>query len=134
MSDPNHYGTYSQQPQQYPSISPAEERSWGTISHAVAGGATILSAGTLGFLSALVIYLIYKDKGPFVRQHAANALNVQITMGIIMLISLPLMLLLIGFVTYAIAVVIGVVLHVLGAVKAAQGEWYDPPMTLRLVR
>ena len=28
MSDPNHYGTYSQQPQQYPSISPAEERSW----------------------------------------------------------------------------------------------------------
>jgi uncharacterized protein len=126
------YGT--PQPSQYPTISPEEERTWGTISHAVAGGATLLSAGTLGFLVALVIYLVFKDKGPFVRQHAANALNVQITMGIVMLISIPLMFVLIGFVTYGIALVIGVVLHVMGAVKAGQGEWFDPPMTMRLVR
>ena len=94
----------------------------------------VLSAGTLGFVGSLVIYLMYKDRGPFVRQHAANSLNVQIITGIVLLISFPLMLLLVGFVTYALALVFAFVLHLIGAIKANNGEWWDPPMTPRFVR
>ena len=36
----------------------------------------------LSFVGPLVIYLVYKDRDPFVRRHAANALNVQITLAI----------------------------------------------------
>ena len=50
-------------------------------------GATVLSGGFLGFVAALVMYLIYRDRGPFVRAHSANALNIQIIAGIVMLIS-----------------------------------------------
>jgi uncharacterized protein len=96
--------------------------------------AMVLSAGTLGFVGSLVIYLMYKDRGPFVRQHAANSLNVQVITGIILLISFPLMLVLIGFVTYPLALVFAFVLHVIGAVKANNGEWWDPPMTPHFVR
>ncbi len=94
----------------------------------------VLSAGTLGFVGSLVIYLIYKDKGPFVRAHAANSLNIQIITGIFLLISIPLMLVLVGFVTYAIALVIAFVLHLIGAIKANNGDWWNPPMTPRFVR
>src|SRR5690349_14718235 len=47
-------------------MSPTEERTIGTVAHGGTLAATILSGGTLGFVCALVIYLIYKDRGPFV--------------------------------------------------------------------
>lgn len=128
MSEP----AYSYQPDQTP-ITPAQERTWGTISHVVPAAAMVLSAGFLGFVGSLVVYLLYRDKGPFVRAHAANSLNVQITTGIILLVSLPLMLILVGFLTFGIALVWAFVLHVLGAVKANNGEWWNPPFTPRFV-
>ena len=116
------------------SISPAQERTLGAVAHGVPLVAMVLSAGLLGFVGSLVIYMMYKDRGPFVRQHAANSLNVQIITGIVLLISFPLMLLLVGFVTYALALVFAFVMHLLGAIKANNGEWWDPPMTPRFVR
>ncbi|MGI8646358.1 MAG: DUF4870 domain-containing protein [Nocardioides sp.] len=129
MSEP----AYSYRPEQTP-ISPAGERNLGAISHVVPAVAMVLSAGTLGFVGSLIIYLIYKDRGPFVRQHAANSLNIQIVTGIILLISIPLMFVLVGFATYGIALVVAFVLHVVGAMKASNGEWWNPPLTPRLVR
>ncbi|EON24501.1 MULTISPECIES: DUF4870 domain-containing protein [Nocardioides] len=123
MSQPN---PYAQQPQ---SISPGQERTMGAIAHGVPLVAMVLSAGLLGFVGSLVIYLIYKDRGPFVRAHAANSLNVQIITGIVLLISIPLMFVLIGFVTFAVALVFAFVLHLLGAIKANNGEWWSPPLT-----
>ena len=94
MSQPDSYA----QPQTQ--LSPTQERTMGAVAHGAPLVAMVLSAGLLGFVGSLVIYLMYKDRGPFVRAHAANSLNVQIMTGIVLLISLPLMLVLIGFVTY----------------------------------
>ncbi|QIK75975.1 DUF4870 domain-containing protein [Nocardioides piscis] len=128
MSQPNPYAQ-SQTP-----ISPGQERTLGAVAHGVPLAAMVLSAGLLGFVGSLIIYMLYKDRGPFVRQHAANSLNVQIFAGIIMLVSLPLMLVLVGFLTFGLAFVLAFVLHVIGAIKANNGEWWDPPMTPRFVR
>lgn len=117
-----------------PTISPEAERNLGTLSHAIPLGAMILSAGVLGFVASLVVFLLYKDRGPFVRAHAANSLNVQITTGILLLVSVVLMFVLIGFVTYPIVVVWAGVLHVLGLLKANKGAWWKPPLTPRFVR
>jgi uncharacterized Tic20 family protein len=114
-------------------ITPSQERTLGAIAHGVPLIAMVLSAGLLGFVGSLVIYLMYKDRGPFVRAHAANSLNVQIITGIVLLISLPLMLLLIGFLTFGLALVFAFVMHLLGAMKANNGEWWNPPMTPRFV-
>jgi uncharacterized Tic20 family protein len=84
-------------------------------------------------VASLILYLIYKDKGPFVRENAANSLNIQITTGIVLLVSIPLMLVLVGFLTWGIALVVAFVLHLVGALKANRGEWWRPPATLRLV-
>ena len=115
-------------------MSPADERTTGMAAHGVALGATVLSGGTLGFVAALVMYLIFRDRGPFVRHHTANALNVQIIVGVVMLISLPLMLMLVGFVTFAAAWLFAVIVHVIGMVKANSGEWWNPPITPHFVK
>jgi uncharacterized Tic20 family protein len=128
----------SQTPHSYaggqPTVSPGEERTMGTLAHAIALVAMVVSAGVLGFVASLVLWFLYRDKGPFVRAQVANSLNIQITTGIILLVSLPLMLILVGFVTWGIAIVVAFVLHVVGAIKANRGEWWDPPLTPHFVR
>ncbi|HET9022378.1 MAG TPA: DUF4870 domain-containing protein [Ornithinibacter sp.] len=115
-------------------MTPTDERTAGMAAHGVALAATVLSGGLLGFVAALVMYLVFRDRGPFVRHHTANALNVQIIVGIVMLVSIPLMFVLIGFVTFAAAWLFAVVVHIIGAVKANNGEWWNPPMTPNFVK
>jgi uncharacterized Tic20 family protein len=115
------------------SVSPSEERTMGMLAHAIPLVAMVISAGALGFVASLILYLIYTDRGPFARENAANSLNVQITTGIVLLVSIPLMFVLVGFLTFAAALVVAFVLHLLGALKANRGQWWRPPMTLHLV-
>lgn len=129
QTPPQQGAPYTPQP-----LSPTEERNLGMIAHLVPAVLLPLSAGTLGFLGSLVIYLMYKDRGPFVRQHAANSLNVQIITAILLLASTVLMIVFIGFLTYGLVIVVATVIHVIGAVKANNGEWWTPPLTPQLVK
>ena len=115
-------------------LAPAQQRQWGMFAHLIPLIAMVLSAGVLGFVGSLIIYVMYKDRGDFVRQHAANSLNIQIITGIILLISIPLMFVLIGFATYGIALVIAFILHIIGAMRANEGQQWTPPMTPRFVK
>lgn len=115
-------------------MSQQDEKTWATLTHTISAIAMVASAGTLGFIASLVIYLVYKDRGPFVRAHAANAVNVQLTALIGLVVSGVLMIVLVGFVLYPLVVVGAVIIHVIAALKANSGEWYDPPFTIRFVR
>lgn len=120
---------------QQASISPGQERTWGALAHGAALGAMVLSAGFLGFIGSLIIYLMYKDRGPFVRAHAANSLNVQITMLVWLVVAIPLILAFgLGLLIFFVAPIVAGVLHVVGLVKAMNGEWWNPPMTHRFVK
>lgn len=156
--DPNQpYGQepYGQQPygqsaygppahQQPRAMSPQDERTWGMLSHAGALVAMVVSAGFLGFVASIAVYVIHKDRGPFVRAHAANSINLQITMFIWLVVATVVYVVLgvvtlgIGFLVllpiFFVPVVIAGILHLVGAVKAYNGEWWDPPLTPRFVR
>jgi uncharacterized Tic20 family protein len=142
-------GGYGQQPQAAYRATPStmsaqDERTWGAISHAGAVVAMICSAGFLGFLASIAVYVIHKDRGPFVRSHAANSINVQISMFIWLVVAAILYVVLgvvtlgIGFVVFLpvflVPLVVAGVLHVIGAVKAYNGEWWNPPFTPQFVR
>ena len=143
----DHTQAYGQQPayQARPAtMSPQDERTWGAISHAGAVVAMICSAGFLGFLASIAVYVVNKDRGPFVRAHAANSINIQISMFIWLVVATVLYVILgivtlgIGFVVFlpvfAVPLVFAGVLHVMGALKAYNGEWWNPPFTPQLVR
>lgn len=140
---------YGQQPETAyraapPSMSPQDERTWGAVSHAGAVVAMVCSAGFLGFLASIVVFVMYKDRGPFVRSHAANSINVQISMFIWLVVATVVYVILsvitlgIGFVVFwpifFVPPVIAGILHVVGAVKAYNGEWWNPPLTPQFVK
>jgi hypothetical protein len=140
---------YGQQPESAyravpTTMSPQDERTWGAISHAGAVVAMICSAGFLGFLASIAVYVVYKDRGPFVRAHAANSINVQVSMFIwlvvaaVLYVVLGLVTLGIGFVVFlpvfVVPPVVAGIMHVIGAVKAYNGEWWSPPFTPQFVR
>jgi len=142
-------GGYGQQPEPTYRATPAtmsaeQERTWGAISHAGAVVAMICSAGFLGFLASIAVYVVHKDRGPFVRAHAANSINVQISMFIWLVVATVLYVVLgivtlgIGFVVFlpvfVVPLVVAGILHVIGAVKAYNGEWWNPPMTPQFIR
>ena len=120
-------------PQPQP-LSPSEERTWATITHAAAGGAMLVSAGTVGFVVALVIYLVYRDRGPFIRAHAANAVNIQLTALIGIVVCVVLFWLIFPLFIAGAIVVGAVILHAIAAIRANEGQWFDPPLTIRFVR
>lgn len=107
-------------------LSPTDERTWSIAAHLSPFLASFVG---LPFLGPLVIYLVFRDRGPFVRHHAAQALNFQIIVAIGLLISIPLMFVLIGFVTAAIIGIAAIVFQIVAAVEANNGKWYRYPMT-----
>ena len=111
-------------------MSPADQRTWAIATHLSAFVAAFVA---LSFLGPLIMYAIFKDRGAFIRHHSAEALNFQLTMWIGLLISVPLMLVLIGFVTFAAIGLTMLVFQILGAVAAGEGRDYRYPFTIRFV-
>jgi uncharacterized Tic20 family protein len=127
---------YAPPPAAVPQLTPQEERSWSIGVHVVTGAAMVLSAGTLGFVAALVVYLMYKDRGPFVRHHSANALNIQLTalvwcaaVAVLGIVTIGT-----GWLLFAVIPFVAGALHLIGALAASRGEWTTPPLTIRFVR
>jgi uncharacterized protein len=106
-------------------LNPSDEKLWATLIH--------IGGIFFSFIPALIGYLVLKDRGPFIREHTATALNFQITMAIAYVISYVLWLAVVGiFLTIAIGVVV-IVFSIIAAVKANQGQLYTYPLTIKFV-
>lgn len=86
------------------------------------------------FLGPLVLYAVKKDESPYVRHHAAEALNFQLTIIIAMIASLFLILVIIGILLLIVVPITALVLEIVACVRAYQGEWYRYPFNIRFVR
>jgi uncharacterized Tic20 family protein len=91
------------------------------------------------FVGPLVIYLVKKDD-PFVRQHAAEALNFNLSIMLygvaLFVIGLILLIVVVGFLVWLLVlplILAWFILVIVAAVKAGQGEAYRYPLTIRFV-
>lgn len=112
------------QPAQAP-VSPSDARMWSLLAHI--GG--LLTT----FIAPLVIYLIYKDRDPFIRRHSAQALNFQIIIAIGYFVSSLLIFVFIGLLTYPLLFILSVVFSIMAAMAANKGEEYTYPMVPQMV-
>jgi len=123
-----------------PDPEPAPVRAARVLPHAVPGDNTrsfvmLSHLGFVlgGFIMPLAVYLVEKSN-PYVRHHATEALNFQLTVLIVALLSIPLMAVVVGFFTLAAVLVADVVFGIIGSVKAGRGVWWRYPVNLRLIR
>lgn len=108
-----------------------DEKTWATLVHLAPFAAAFVG---LPFLGPLIVFLILKDRGPFVRFHAAQALNFQIITTIALWAFVLLSFVLIGIPFLILTAIAWVVLPIVGAIKANNGEWYRYPLTPEIVK
>ena len=110
-----------------PAITPtSDERTLAILAHIL----TIVSS----FIAPLVIYLIKKDESTFVAEHAKESLNFQITMFILIIISIALMLLFIGFLLIWLLSMVNLLLVIIATIKANENRMYRYPINFRLIK
>jgi uncharacterized Tic20 family protein len=115
-------------------LSEAEDRQWASFAHL---------GGILGILPALIIFLVFKDRGAFTRGESKEALNFQITV-IIAYVAINILGFILALVTFGIGGIFtllsflvwvgAVIFSILGFVKSKDGVAYRYPMSIRLVK
>lgn len=88
----------------------------------------------VGIFFPLVVYLAMRHESEYVACNAREALNFHLSVLIYILCSVPLVFILIGI---PLLIVIGLgslVLGVIAAVKASNGECYRYPLSIRFVK
>ena len=104
----------------------SEEKGWALGAH--------LGVLIAGFLAPLIVWLVFKGRGPFLEHHAKESLNFQITVLIATFVCIITAFILVGFVLLLFLLPWMVIMPIIAAVKANSGEWYRYPLTLRLVK
>jgi hypothetical protein len=108
-----------------------QERTWALAAHI---GSFLAAYVALGFLCPLVVLLVKGNDSPFVRHHAIESLNFQITAAILTVVFFILIFVVIGIFLLVALGIAYVVLVIMATVAASRGEWYRYPVSLRLVR
>ena len=117
----------------------SEQRQWAMFAH-LSALVALVTGGLGGIIGPLIIWLVKKDTMPFVDDQGKEALNFNITVGLIFLA-----LLLLSIVTLGIGLIIAVpgwiivgiawlVFTIIAGIKANEGVAYRYPLTLRLIK
>lgn len=134
------YGQQPGQPGQHgqaPGTS-GDERTMAVLAHLSAPIAAVVSVGWLSVVGPLIVWAIYKDRDPVVRQAAAGAFNFNVSFWLLYLVSWILIITVVGAVIglplMLVGFVVAAVCHVLGAVKASRGEPYTYPFQIPVLK
>jgi len=85
-------------------------------------------------IGPLILWVIKKDEVPSVNEHGKESINFQISMTIYTIIAGLSILIAIGIVLLPAIIVLNLVLVVIAGVKAANGEFYRYPLTIRFIK
>ena len=137
---PPQYG-YQQQPQQgygpgpgYGGGQTADDKTWIQIAHFGGALGAFVGGGLGGWIVPLIAMLAKGQQSPAVRAEAVKALNFQIVWSIVTVIGWATSCVVIGFVIIPIAALIAIIFGVIAGVKATNGEPYNYPMTVNLIK
>lgn len=124
---------FQQQPfqqQPYRTMAPDQERTWAGAAH---WGCVIGAFVALALLAPLIIMLVKGNESPFVRRHAVESLNFQISMLIYLIVSVVLVFVIVGIFMLVGLAILWLVCVIVGSVKASNGEEYRYPLAIRFV-
>lgn len=118
------------------SLRPSDARTWALVTHIAAPVLNLVTVGWVGFLAPLILWFVFKDRDPLVRNAAAGAFNfnvivaiVNIVLWILTFVTLGLGVILTGPLLF-IVWVLTIVFAIQGAVKANRGQAYRYPVQI----
>ncbi len=146
MTDP-----YASPPSQSP-LQPAEEKQYALLTH--------LLSIFFGFIPALIFFVAYRERGPFVRQHVVTEWNLQLTALVAQAIGFAIALIgwvnvyattidapspspgfppglivfFIGYVLIGAVTLVRAIFGIIASVAAHRGRFYRYPVAIRFAR
>lgn len=116
-------------------LTPAEDKQWASFAHL---------GGIIGFLPSLIIWLVFKERGPVTNVEAKEALNFQITAAIAQVAVFIINAILTavtfgiwGFIGWLLPLavwVISLIWSIMGFQKVNAGGSYRYPVSIRLIK
>ena len=83
------------------------------------------------FLAPVIGYFVFKGKGPFITHHVKESLNFGINMLLVMVV---LAISIVGWLIIWVPPIYWFIMRVIAAIKAAQGEFFTYPLTIRFLK
>jgi uncharacterized protein len=114
-----------------PPLSGDQERLWAMLAHLLSFVAAYLF---LGFVAPLVVLLVFGPRSAYVRAHAVESLNFNLTWLLYGIIAVILAFLVVGILILIALGIAYVVLVIIASIRANNGELYRYPLTIRFVR
>ena len=115
-------------------LTETEDKQWASFAHL---------GGIIGILPALIIWLVFKDRGRFTNEEGKEALNFQITLAIAQ-VAIVILSTFLAAVTFGIGALLGglgwvvaiisIILSIMAFMKAKDGIPYRYPFALRLIK
>lgn len=124
------YPSYGQQPS-------TDDRTIAVLAHLSPLVGLVLTATLLSFLAPLLVWFLWRDRGPLVRNAAASAFNFNVTVWVAniaaVICAFTLLLLPVAIVLWVGAFIAQLVLSIKGAVAANRGEVYRYPLQVPIL-
>jgi hypothetical protein len=108
-----------------------EDKTWGMACHLAALAGFIFPFGNV--IGPLVVWLMKKNESAFIDDQGKESLNFQISASIYMLVAALSMFVLIGFILLPVVALATLIMTIIGAVRANNGEQYRYPLTIRFI-
>jgi uncharacterized protein len=113
-----------------PPLPPDQERLWGMLAHLLSFVAAYIA---LGFVAPLVVLLVFGPRSAYVRAHAVESLNFNLSWLLYALVSGILVIVGIGLLLLIALGIAYVVLVVIASVRANNGQFFRYPLTIRFI-
>jgi uncharacterized Tic20 family protein len=112
-------------------LSPDQERLWATLAHLLSFVAAYIA---LGFLAPLIVLLLFGQRSAYVRAHAVESLNFNLSWLLYAIVGVLLIFIGIGILILIALGIAYVILIVVASIRANNGVFYRYPLTIRFVR
>jgi len=107
------------------------ERTWEVLCHLAPLAGYVIPLGWV--LGPMIVWLLKKAEYESVDRHGREVMNFMISWMTYMFLCVPLLFVIIGIPIMGILVVGAIILSIVGALKASNGEFYRYPLPFRLL-
>lgn len=112
-------------------LPPEQERLWAMLAHLLSFVAAYLF---LGFVAPLIVLLVFGPRSAYVRAHAVESLNFNLSWLLYGIVAVVLIIIGIGILILIALGLAYLVLVVIASVRANNGEFFRYPLTIRFIR
>lgn len=131
MEDQNNFETSDSNSNQPLALS-KDERMWAMLAHISAVAGFIFPFGNI--IGPLLIWILKKEEYPFVDDQGKEALNFQISITFYVIISIILVFVIIGIPLIIIVGLFALIMAIIAAINAYDGNAYRYPLTFRVIK